>query len=103
MGRGRHRDEGSDSTHAQTKNDPAEEMAKHFEDMAAVKPLLKDVKGEKAAIDTRKLQDREYAELRGVINARSSTRTSRNHAPRPTKAACRQSHGRRSARMREAS
>jgi molybdenum-dependent DNA-binding transcriptional regulator ModE len=113
-GMGRHRGERSDSAHTQSKEDPTEEMAKRFEDMAATKPVLKDVKVEKSVKDSiqrietsyryafrsygramqkliddaaaqggapdgtavtqlrddaRKLQDREYAELRDLIAA----------------------------------
>ena len=51
-GMGRHRGQSSDSMHAQAKEDPAEAMAKQFEDMAATKPVLKDVRVEKGAKDS---------------------------------------------------
>jgi hypothetical protein len=49
---GRHHGQSSDSTHAQAKEDPAEALAKQFEDMAATKPVLKDVRVEKSARDS---------------------------------------------------
>jgi hypothetical protein len=51
-GMGRHRGQGSDSLPAHVKEDPAEQLAKQFEDMAATKQVLKDVKVEKAARDS---------------------------------------------------
>jgi len=51
-GMGHHRGQSSDSMHAQAKEDPAEAMAKQFEDMAATKPVLKDVRVEKGARDS---------------------------------------------------
>lgn len=122
-GMGRHRGEGSDSSHTQKADDPAEEMAKRYEDMAATKPVLKDVKVEKSAKDSiqrietsyrynfrsygramqkllddarsqsgtpdasaitqlrddaRRLQDREYAELRELIAADQRARFDEN-------------------------
>jgi len=42
-GMGRHHGQSNDSLHAQAKEDPAEALAKQFEEMAATKPVLKDV------------------------------------------------------------
>ena len=51
-GMGHHRGQSSDSMHAQAKEDPAEALAKQFEEMAATKPLLKDLRVEKGIRDS---------------------------------------------------
>jgi len=60
-GMGRRRgNEGDSSSHAQKPDDPAEEMANRYEDMAATKPVLKDVKVEKSVRDSIQRIERSY-------------------------------------------
>ncbi len=51
-GLGRHRGQSGDSMRAQPKEDPAEALAKQFEEMAATKPVLEGVRIEKSARDS---------------------------------------------------
>ncbi len=51
-GMGRHHGQTNDSMHAQAKEDPADALAKQFEEMASTKPVLKDVRVEKSAKDS---------------------------------------------------